>query len=110
MNAPTKAAEVLHSLMQEENWNAKDLEAATGLSYSTVGRWLDGSTNPSPKRIADVLVRVGRDPSRYGVAGPRVVAPTAFPTADGEPPDWARQILEQQTELLKIVKRIEGRL
>lgn len=94
MNPPaTKAAEVLEALMEEEGWNTKDLEAATSLSYSTVLRWLDGSVNPSPKKIADAIKNAGKDPAKYGLTGPRVATGAAWAS---EMPLWFDKFLSQQ--------------
>ena len=97
----TPAARTLFSVMDEENWNRKDIAAATGMDYKTVLRWLSGESNPPSQRIADVLLRLGRDPKVYGINTPRA---TPLQLTD-DPPKWAVKMQNDITNILKILER-----
>lgn len=92
MEPTTPAATALTAIMREENWNKSDLAIATGMSYKTVLRWLDGSANPPKQRVADLLSKMGRDPSAYGISAPR---PPQTPALES-PPAWFLQFMETQ--------------
>lgn len=116
MKVVPNAVEILQGVMEEEGWRPEDLASASGMSHSTLKKWLSGTSSVFEPRLALALQAAGHDPESYGLKAPRLTAAT---TTDDEPKwftaamaDLSKQISDAQAELelqIESVLRAIGR-
>lgn len=68
--------DALRDTINEAGWSQADAAMLIGITQSTLNRWLTGRVNPPNKKLAAALIRVGLNPSDYGLRTITIDEPT----------------------------------
>jgi transcriptional regulator with XRE-family HTH domain len=76
------AKAILETLMERKSWDAQELASQSGVPFDTLRKWLKETTNPSVRRLSELVNDIGEDPTEFGLlaVGTR---------ASAEAPPWA---------------------
>lgn len=53
--------------MDQNAWDAHDLSVHGAVPIDTLRKWLSGTSNPTERRLSDVIARAGGDPTEFGL-------------------------------------------